>query len=76
MKYPSRNKPRKYDDNPTEVECPLCGYTFPTTQDNTQCVSHTQTYWCDRCGEQFVQGMKCFDYKYTNKCKKKDIEWK
>lgn len=64
FKFPSRNRV-VVDDNPLETICPLCKHRQAVSEDNSEMVYNTITYWCESCGEQYVQGMKCYDYKYS-----------
>lgn len=65
FKIPSRNKAKTYSNDDIEVQCPICKHKFKPTQDDIEYCNNTITYWCVQCQEQFIQGMKCFDYKYS-----------
>lgn len=66
MKYPSRNKIKACDDSPLTTKCPICGYIQTPDDSNTEVLfTNTKLYWCGECGESYLQGMKCYDYKYN-----------
>ena len=60
----SRNK-KVVDENPLETVCPICKHKQVVTDANTEVVFNTKTYWCEKCGEQYLIGMAVFDYVYS-----------
>lgn len=65
FKIPSRNK-RVIDENPIETVCPYCKHKQLVTEDNTEILfTQTKTYWCENCQEQYIVGLRAFEYKYS-----------
>lgn len=52
-------------ENPIETVCPICNHRQLVTSDNSEKVYDTVTYWCEKCGEQYIPGMRCYEYKYS-----------
>lgn len=66
FKYPSRNRRKNIDDNPLTTKCPICGYVQEPNEHNTETLfTQTKLYYCEKCGEPYLQGMKCYDYRYS-----------
>lgn len=65
FKIPSRNK-KVVDENPIETICPYCKHKQLVTEHNTEILfTQTKSYWCEKCGEQYLVGLRVFDYKYS-----------
>lgn len=65
FKYPSRNK-KVIDDDPIETKCPYCGHKQGVTDENTEILfTQTKSYWCEKCSQQYLIGMRVYDYKYS-----------
>lgn len=65
FKIPSRNK-KIVDENPTETICPYCNHKQEVTEDNTEILfTQTKTYWCEKCQQQYMVGLRCYEYKYS-----------
>lgn len=53
INYSNRNK---VDYNPIRTKCTYCGHVQLVTEDNTELLfTSTKLYWCEKCGEQYLQ---------------------
>lgn len=65
FKFPSRNRVRE-DEDPLKTTCTYCRHTQDVTDDNKEKLfTNTKTYWCEKCGEQYMVGLKDIEYKYS-----------